>query len=112
MVALLIVCRFSPIVDTLLLLRQDCLHSPNLTGIQPHFDPARMVLGRSQDVLHNPDRSLAAALILLQDNFNAQARPNIFALLSSHQSLSLQPLLGITRTLHTVTLDSLEYRLE
>jgi hypothetical protein len=69
--------------------------------------------------LHDPNRSLAAALILLQDYFNAQARPNIFALLSSHQSLSLQPLLGITRTLpratrvlHTVTLDSLECRPE
>jgi len=63
---------------------QNRLYSPDLTVLQPYFDPSRMMGGGCQDIFNNPNGSLAGALILLQDDFDTQAGTNIFALLSIH----------------------------
>jgi hypothetical protein len=68
----------------LLLVRKDLLDSSDPAIIQSHLDPARVMGGRRQDILYNPDRSFAGPLIGFQNDFDALTGANVLAILAVH----------------------------
>lgn len=66
------------------LVRKDPLYSPDPAIIQSHLDPARVVRGGREYILHNADRSAAGSLILFQDDFDALTGSNVFPILTVH----------------------------
>jgi hypothetical protein len=68
----------------LLLVRKDLLYPSDPPIFQSHLDAARVVGGRRQDNLHNPDRSVAGSLVLFLDNCDALTGTNVAAILAVH----------------------------
>lgn len=66
------------------LVRKDLLHPADPAIIQSHLDSAGVVGGGREYILHNPDRSAAGSLILLQDDFDALTGSNVFPILAVH----------------------------
>ncbi len=69
---------------SLLLIRQDLLHPSDLAVFEPHFDPAGMESGGCEDILYDPDRSVAGSLVFFQDDRDALSGSNVTAILAVH----------------------------
>jgi hypothetical protein len=68
----------------LLLVRKDLLYPTDPPILQSHLDAARVVGGRRQDILYNPDRSVAGSLVLFQDDRDVLTGTNVLAILAVH----------------------------
>ena len=60
------------------------LNSADFAGFQPDFDSMRMLWRFCQYLFDHAARPLAGALILLQDDFNAETGFNVFPVLTVH----------------------------
>jgi hypothetical protein len=62
----------------------DGMDTSHLAILQPDFDPSGMVRGTGKEILDDPFRQRAAALIFFQHNGHSQAGMNIFSVLTVH----------------------------
>ena len=88
-------CRvFWPVLDelahyrhtkcTLLNVFNYSLYTPDLSIRQAYFNAVRMMRGIGQQVFDRAEGLLARALVLLQDDSDAQTGPDVFAFCAVH----------------------------